>query len=608
MIKAENYIKPAWARRQFELALPLLPPGSGAALQIGYKRLVEMNEAGHDLAEGSPGVQVFSLMLEGKQVGMLLLRLPDGAQATRGKTWGGFLAHALQGILEAEYGRRSVARETLESYREMALLQRAVTDLNQSLKPAAVISALLKEFEGRNSVADYGAVFVRAENGDYGLYQSFGDDAAQAFAKLKESRLFADMVSREIGDIVNNLLSSPLLVGELADFRSLLWLPLISHGGKLGLLVLASRRAEGFSAADLKRAQTLSSVAATALRNAQLYAAEQEMFQSFVRVISTAIDAKSPYTAGHCRRVPEITLMIAETASKAESGPFADFKLDEDERSAMEIAAMLHDCGKVVTPEWVVDKSTKLDSIVNRIQLVALRFEALRRDALIARYRAIAQGEKQETAEAAYRERLRLLDDDFAFIEKCNAGSEFVSNEQIARIQGIARQAWSDASGENHSLLTENEVYNLSVQRGTLNPEERKIIEDHAVHTISMLSHISFPRSLRNVTEYAAGHHERMDGKGYPNGLKRDQLSIPARMVAIADIFEALTAPDRPYRKAGALSWAIGVMHRMKLDNHIDGDLFDLFLSEKVHLAYAKKHLAASQIDDVDVAPYLTGG
>jgi len=395
--------------------------------------------------------------------------------------------------------------------------------------------------------------------------------------------------------------SSPLWAGEAADLRALLWLPLVSHGEKLGFLVLASRHPEGFSAADLKRARTLSSVAATALRNAQLYAAEQEMFQSFVRAIAAAIDAKSPYTAGHCRRVPEIALMIAETAHKSGSTPFADFVLDEDERKAMEIAALLHDCGKVVTPEWVVDKATKLDFIVNRIQLAALRFEVLRRDAAIGYFRALVAGDEQKSAEGAYQERLRLLDDDFAFLEKCNSSGEFVSGEHIARIQSIARQSWVDARGECHPLLTENEVYNLSTQRGTLNPEERKIVEDHVVHTINMLSNIAFPRSLRNVTEYAAGHHERMDGTGYPRGLKRDQLSIPARIVAIADIFEALTAPDRPYRKPGKLSWAIGIMHRMKLDNHIDGDLFDLFLSEKIYLAYAKKHLAADQIDDVDI-------
>jgi len=604
MIKTEHYLKPAWVRRQLELALSLLPSGGSAALQLGVKRLVEINPAGHNLVEGAPGVQVFPLMLEGERVGMLLLHLPTESETAQAQ--GDLLAHALQWMLEAEHGRRSVARETLESYREMALLQRAVSDLNHSLKPAAVVAALFKEFAGR--AADYGAVFLCVpDSGGHDLYQSFGENAAPAFATLKDSPLFATLCSRDMGDIANDLPASKQWAGTgiNTDFQALLWLPLISHGEKLGLLVLASRRAEGFSAADLKRAQTLSSVAATALRNAQLYAAEQKMFQSFVRVIATAIDAKSPYTAGHCRRVPEIALMIAETAHQADSGPLKDFILDEDERSTMEIAAMLHDCGKVVTPEWVVDKATKLDSIANRIHLIAMRFEVLRRDALIDHYRALAQGEEKESAEAVYRERLRRLDDDFAFLEKCNAGGEFISAEHLARIQGIAREQWRDANGETHPLLTENEVYNLAIQRGTLNPEERKIIEDHVVHTINMLSQIAFPHSLRNVTEYAAGHHERMDGTGYPRGLKREQLSIPARIVAIADIFEALTAPDRPYRKPGTLSWAIAIMHRMKLDNHIDGDLFDLFLSEKIYLAYASKHLSANQIDDVDTSRYL---
>lgn len=608
MIKAERYLKPAWARRQFELALQLLPSGVGMALQLGDKRVAEAGEAGPDLIEGAQGVQSFPLTLEDERVGALLLRLPTESKHELAQIWGGLLAHTLQGMLDTEHGRRSVSKEALESYREMALLQRAVTDLNHSLKPAAVVAALLKEFEGRNSSADYGAVFLYvADSGDCDLTASFGENAGECFTRLKDCRLFADMAVRETGDIVNDLPSSALWAGDVQNFRALLWLPLISHGETLGQLVLASGRAEGFSAADLKRAQTLSSVAATALRNAQLYAAEQKMFQSFVRVIATAIDAKSPYTAGHCRRVPEIALMIAETAHQANNGPFADFVLDEDGRNTMEIAGMLHDCGKVVTPEWVVDKATKLDSIANRIHLVALRFEVLRRDAAIDRYRALAEGVELESAEDAYQTCLRQLDDDFAFLEKCNLGGEFVSSEHVMRLENIARQHWSDVHGETHPLLTENEVYNLSIQRGTLNPEERKIIEDHAVHTINMLSQISFPSSLRNVTEYAAGHHERMDGTGYPRGLKRDQLSIPARMVAIADIFEALTAPDRPYRKPGTLSWAIDIMHRMKLDNHIDGDLFDLFLSEKVYLTYAKKHLAANQIDDVDVSRYLGG-
>jgi len=606
MIKAERYLKPAWARRQFELALPLLPSGVGVALQLGDKRVAEIGEVGPDLIDGAPGVQAFPLILENERVGALLMRLPREDNAGLAQTWGSLLVHTLQGMLDAEHDRRSVSKEALESYREMALLQRAVTDLNSSLKPAAVVAALLKEFDGRNSMVDYGAVFIyTADSGVYDLELSFGEGATQAFSKLKDSRLFATMGVSERGDIVNDLSSSKLWVGVVPDFQALLWLPLISHGTKLGLLVLASRRTEGFSAADLKRAQALSAIAATALRNAQLYAAEQKLFQSFVRVIATAIDAKSPYTAGHCRRVPEIALMIAEAAHQAGNGLFVDFVLDEDARNAMEIAAMLHDCGKVVTPEWVVDKASKLDSLANRIHLVALRFEILRRDSMLDLHRALAEGEDREPAEKVFQARMRQLDDDFAFLEKCNHGAEFISGEQIKRIESIARQRWVNARGESHPLLTENEVYNLSIPRGTLNPEERKIIEEHAVHTINMLSQIAFPRSLCNVTEYAAGHHERMDGMGYPRGLKRDQLSVPARMVAIADIFEALTAPDRPYRKPGKLSWAIDVMHRMKLDNHIDGDLFDLFLSEKVYLAYAKLHLAANQIDDVDVSRYL---
>jgi signal transduction histidine kinase/DNA-binding response OmpR family regulator/HPt (histidine-containing phosphotransfer) domain-containing protein len=293
MIKADHYLKPAWVRRQFELTRPMLPLGSSAALQLGGKRLAEMNEAGRDLIEGAPGVQTFPLILEGERVGMLLLSLPAESETSQAETWGGFLANAMQGMLESEHARRSSARDTLESYREMALLQRAVTDLNRSLKPAAVIAALLKEFNGRNSTAYYGAVFVyAADSGDYNLDQSFGEDAVQAFAKLKDSRLFADMAPREMGDIVNDLPSSPLWAGEVADFRALLWLPLVAHGEKLGLLVLASPRKEGFSAADLKRAQTLSSVAAIALHNAQLYVASPPALKLAPRRKTNALKLK----------------------------------------------------------------------------------------------------------------------------------------------------------------------------------------------------------------------------------------------------------------------------------------------------------------------------
>ena len=602
MSNAARYLKTAWLSRQFELAQPLLPAGTSLALWLGGRKLAEIGAAGAALSEAIPGALSFPLTLEAEVAGALLLQPPAGGEA-QCKSAGDLLAHALQGTLDAEHARRAIAQEALESYREMALLQRAAIDLNGSLKPAVVAAALLKEFDDHKMGADYGAVFLSDAEGKLALMQCFGAGADEAFGRLADSEFFAGIAAATFADIVNDLRSLP----TVPEFGSLLWLPLIAHGENLGLLMLALQHRGGFSAGDMKRAQTMGSMAAASLHNAQLYAAEQRLFQSFVDVIAAAIDAKSRFTSGHCQRVPEIAMLLAEAAHRAEHGSFARFTLDEEERKAIEIAAKLHDCGKVVTPEWIVDKASKLDSIVNRIGLVALRFELLRRDALMERDRKLAGGGDQDAAERDCRERLGRLDEDFAFLEKCNQGSEFVSQAHIDRIWEIAARSWRDSSGRAFPLLPEDEVYNLVVQRGTLNPEERKIIEGHAAHTIAALKKIAFPRALRHVTDYAGQHHERMDGTGYPEGpnLKLEDFSIPARIIAIADIFEALTAPDRPYRKPNTLDSAIGIMHRMKLDNHIDGELFDLFLSSGVYAEYAREHLDGSQIDEVDIGRYL---
>ncbi|MBW7900374.1 MAG: HD domain-containing protein [Rhodocyclaceae bacterium] len=560
-----HLLRAGWLREQLALGLALLPEGGGLALWIDGAQVAGAGAAVPD--EASAAALRFPVVLDHREIGSLLLSPPGAA----GEGCGRLLQHALQGMLKSEQARRAVAGETIRAYREMAALQRAVGEFNRSLRPDAVAAALLGEFDDARTAGDMGAVFLHDDEGGLHLAQTFGDAAAAVFGRLRDEALFAEMLARPAGNIANQLAESPAWTPRLEPLRALLWLPLVAHGNCLGWLVLGATDGEGFSAADLKRGQVLASVAAGALRNAQLYMAEKAMFDSFVRVIATAIDAKSPYTAGHCRRVPEIALMIAEAAHRAEDGPLARFRLDDDERTALEIAAMLHDCGKVVTPEWVVDKASKLDAIVNRIELIALRFEILRRDA--------GERARQE------------LDDDFAFLEKCNRGGESMDPEQLARLRRIAGRRWRDAGGEERPLLTENEVYNLSTQRGTLNPEERKIIEDHAVHTINMLSQIAFPRHLRRIVDYAGGHHERMDGKGYPHGLDAARLPVPARILAIADIFEALTAPDRPYRQSGGLDWAIGVMRRMKDDGHIDGDLFDLFIAERIHLDYAARHL-----------------
>lgn len=606
MSKIAQSLKPAWVHRQLELAVRLLPAGSSAAVWLDGKRIAGVGEQEGGLDAAMPAACCFPLRLEEETVGMLVVRTPAAGEMSLTQSWGEAFAYALQGMLEAEQVRHAIARETLDGYRKMALLQHATTEFNRSLKPAAVASSLLRQFNGHKDGADYGAVFLRADDGGKPrLLQSFGPDSGTVFARFSGSRWFAETAERTTGDIINNLADAPWRDEIAPEIQALLWLPLMAHGENLGLLALASRRADRFTSVDLKRAQTLVSVAAIALHNAQLYAAEQNMFRSFVGAIASAIDAKSPGTAGHCRRVPEITLLLAEAVNRAETGTFANFTLDEDAWESLELAAWLHDCGKVVTPEWLIDKSTKLQGIHDRIELIALRCEILRRDAALDLQEALAAGQDAETAQRVYQTRLRKLDDDLAFLKKCNEDAEFISSGTLARLQAIAQNRWRDQDGSPSPLLTAGELHQLAVQRGTLTAEERKIVEDHVVHTLHMLTQIPFPPRLRRVPEFAANHHERMDGGGYPQGLTGEQLAIPARMIALADVFEALTAPDRPYRKPWPLSRAIEILYQMKRDHHLDGDLFDLFLQEGVYLAYARKHLASVQNDEVDVTRYL---
>jgi hypothetical protein len=420
VINASNYLKPAWARRQIELALPLLPPGTDVALQLGEKRLVEIGDACHRLVENAAGVQAFPLVLEGEPVGMLLLGTPAESEAASAQIAGSFWSPAK--MLEAEHGRRSVARETLESYREMACCNAPSpisTTLSSPLRWLPPCSRNLTDARMWRITAHVLIPPPKALRAG----TCFGENASRSSPELKAAVYLPR--SHLVKPVTSSTTCRPRRCGRGgARLQALLWLPLASHGEQLGVLVWPPAVPKDL-AADLKRAQTLSSVAATALRNAQLYVAVQNMFQSFVRVIATAIDAKSPYTAGHCRRVPEIALMIAETAHRMDDGAFADFVLDENEHNALEIAAMLHDCGKVVTPEWVVDKATKLDAIVNRIELVALRFELMRRDVLVERDRALAAA-REWTGGAGGPGAPEAPGRHFSFLEKCNLGGEFI--------------------------------------------------------------------------------------------------------------------------------------------------------------------------------------
>ena len=402
--------------------------------------------------------------------------------------------------------------------------------------------------------------------------------------------------------------------------------------------------------------EKLSGIAAIAIETQRLLAEQKALLDAFIQIVAAAIDAKSPYTGGHCQRVPALAKMLARAACDARDGPFRDFRLNDDEWEALHIASWLHDCGKVTTPEYVVDKATKLATLYDRIHEVRMRFEVLKRDAEIAFWKDRFQGGDHATLEQRLASERRALDEDFAFIASCNEGGEWMDDAALERVRSIAQRTWqrtlddrigisweerarkarqpAPALPATESLLCDapehlidrhsaelmpddnrwgfkltvpkhrynlGEVHNLTVRRGTLTAEERYKINDHIVQTIVMLENMPFPRHLAEVPEIAGGHHETMDGRGYPRRLLGEQMSALARMMAIADIFEALTARDRPYKKGKTLSESLQIMARMRDERHIDAELFDLFLASGVYRRYAETYLSPDQIDDVDL-------
>lgn len=392
---------------------------------------------------------------------------------------------------------------------------------------------------------------------------------------------------------------------------SFLTIPLLNHLDEvIGVLQLVnarhpqSREIIPFSAHIEPLVRALSSYAAIALNNLILVQELKNLLDAFIKVIAQAIDAKSPHTSGHCQRVPLLTELIARAACE-DNATFRDFNLDDDGWYELHVAAWMHDCGKLATPDSVLDKSTKLHTLCDRIDSVRARFSALKAQRETDALRAtLAQPERREELGAALLAELAQLDSDLAMIEAANKGGEFMAEEKKTRVRQIATRQWQDVTGVMQPLLSDDEVYNLCIERGTLTGEERQIINNHMQVTIDMLESLPFPRKLRRVPEYAGGHHEKMDGSGFPRGLTREQMSWPARMMAIADIFEALTAKDRPYKDPMKISQALSIMQKMRDGNHIDPDLYELFVRSRVWEQYAKQVLDPVQLDVHDTSVY----
>lgn len=450
---------------------------------------------------------------------------------------------------------------------------------------------------------------VRTDSLDYAMGGTTGNPIS-----LSPIELFNSDGSRNISTVVSNVFHSGTAINipdayESSDYDfsgtyrfdkstgyksvSFLTIPLRNHEDDIiGILQLINplnsetNEIMGFSSQQQELVESLSSQAATALTNRILVDDMKRLFDSMVKMLADTIDEKSEHTGNHCRQIPILTEMIARAINDTNNTYFDEYKFSDDDLYELEVASWLHDCGKLTTPDKILEKGAKLEKPIDRIENVRLRMEIIKRDILL-----------NGGAEGWGDNKIQQIDDDMSFVERLNKGAEFVSEEDISRLNRLNERYSFMMSGSEQPLLDEDEMHHLSIRKGTISEEERKVINNHINVTINMLESLPFPKHLKNVPEYAGGHHERIDGKGFPKGLLRDEMSVASRLMAVADIFEALTASDRPYKAPLKLSKVISIMQGMMNSGHIDPDIFDVFIEQGVHLKYAKEFLRDDQID-----------
>jgi HD-GYP domain-containing protein (c-di-GMP phosphodiesterase class II) len=429
----------------------------------------------------------------------------------------------------------------------------------------------------------------------------------------------------------------------------------------IGCLCLFETQDISKNTSRLTFVENLSGTTSVAIQNHRTLEQQKNLFNSLIKSIAKAIDNKSFSKNEHCARVPELAMMLANAVYEQETGPLSNFNYGSDEKEALFIASHLHDIGKIIVPEHVVQKETRLELLYDRLNEIRLRFEIIKRDLKISYYKKLNGGASKELLDRELEKEYRIIDEDFQFIANCNEGKEEMNPENLEKIKKIGMRTWEktldDTIGlsysdkmkkvkkKNPNPLIENllsdkpdhliereeediiapenpwnfkieapqykynqgEIYNLSLDKGILTPEEKYIINSHMIHTIKILEELPFPKNLKSVPEIAGGHHEKMDGSGFPKKLTKDELSILSRIMGIVDIFETLTSVHKPNKKGRTLSESIKIMDRMRKDDLIDPDIFEVFLTSGSYLEYAKKFLEPYQIDEVDISRYLSG-
>ncbi|PLY04995.1 MAG: phosphohydrolase [Arcobacter sp.] len=376
--------------------------------------------------------------------------------------------------------------------------------------------------------------------------------------------------------------------------QSMLVIPLTNHEKDvIGVLQLINKskvlnKIIPFNSEDKAIIKALAGQAAMALTNTLLISSLDDFLNAYVNTIAQAIDAKSKHTMNHIGNVSKVSKLIAEAINKNKT-IYKNVHYTKNDFRQIKLAAAMHDIGKISIPESVIDKSTKLETIFDKIELIKIRFEIIKKDLEILFL-------KKQISEKDYFESLEQIKDDLKFIEEANIGSEFMDDKKIERIKLISEYSYT-LKNEKIPLLNEDEIKNLSIRKGTLTQEEKDIMNSHAQLSLDMLSKLPFPKKYSKVLDIAVNHHEKLNGKGYPRGLSEKDLTLEDKIMILSDIFEALTARDRPYKEGKKLSEVFNILSAMAKNNEIDAQLLKFFHDSEVLYDYAKEELNPSQID-----------
>ena len=345
-----------------------------------------------------------------------------------------------------------------------------------------------------------------------------------------------------------------------------------------------------FTARHEQLAGSLASQAAVAIQNRRLYENIRELFEGFVKASVTAIESRDPTTSGHSARVANLTVGLATAIDRAADGPHRLTRFTAEEMTELRYAALLHDFGKVGVREQVLVKAKKLlpgelDRIRQRVELIkrglALRYADKKIEHLVekGRRRYAIQAAAFDAELAAY---LARLDQSLAQIVAANEPA-VLPRDFEAGIERLAVDVFEDHLGNRESVITRAEAEILAIPRGSLTPEEFKEIQSHVKHTYEFLARIPWTREFRRIPEIARSHHEKLDGTGYPEGRRADEIPIQSRMMTIADIYDALTAADRPYKKSIPPSEALDILEQERQAGHLDGALLDVFVEARIY-------------------------